>query len=172
VPTQHPQSGVAGGGTESVPQDGEQSYVLFRAGSRLCAFPVGTVVEVMRLQPIEPAPGASAVVRGISVIRGLATPVLDLQLLLDGTPGETATRMLTVRTDRGTVALCVDAMLGVRRFKQSEFAATPPLLAGAQRELMDALAVLDDQLLLVLRSARLVPDLDWRSLPEAVAGDA
>jgi purine-binding chemotaxis protein CheW len=40
----------------------------------------------------------------------------------------------------------------------------PPLLRGARAEVVEAIGVLDTQLLLVLRAARLLPEETWQQL--------
>ena len=53
------------------------------AGTRVCAFPLHYVAETMRPLPIQPVAGTPDCVRGVSVIRGTPTPVVDLKALLD-----------------------------------------------------------------------------------------
>ena len=58
----------------------ERSPVLIvMAGARACAIPLDYVAETMRPLPIEPVAGTPGFVRGVSVIRGAPTPVVDLK---------------------------------------------------------------------------------------------
>jgi chemotaxis signal transduction protein len=52
-------------------------------GARACAFPLHHVAETMRPLPIESVAGTPSFVRGVSVIRGVPTPVVDLKALLE-----------------------------------------------------------------------------------------
>jgi chemotaxis signal transduction protein len=56
-------------------------------GARQCAFPLHLVAETLRPLPIEPVAGTPSFVRGMSVIRGKPTPVVDLKALLDNNHG-------------------------------------------------------------------------------------
>src|SRR5207249_3999514 len=101
--------------------------------SSVCALPLMHVIETMRPRPIEPVACALSFVRGISIIRGAPTPVVDLGALLgtsDGAPG----RFVTLRLAGRQVALAVDAVVGVREFDALTLQKLPPLLAGASKD--------------------------------------
>jgi chemotaxis signal transduction protein len=49
---------------------------------RLCAVPLSHVIEIMRPLPVEPISSVPSFVQGISIIRGIPTPVVDLLLKL------------------------------------------------------------------------------------------
>ncbi len=57
--------------------------LVVMVGARACAFPLHHVAETMRPLPIEPVAGTPSFVRGVSVIRGMPTPVVDLKALLE-----------------------------------------------------------------------------------------
>ena len=58
----------------------------------------------------------------------------------------------------------VDEVLGVRALAGDDLAALPPLFQGLAAGLAEAVAAVDEQLLLLLRSGRLVPDEAWRAM--------
>src|SRR5690242_14990318 len=78
--------------------------LVFRAGPLLCALRLDEVIETMRPLETRTLAGTPAFVRGITVLRGVPTPVIDVSRLLGGGSGE-AERYLAVRTERGAVAL-------------------------------------------------------------------
>lgn len=141
--------------------------LLCIAGGRLCALPIGQVVETMRPQPIEPLPGAPPFVCGLSIIRGVPLPVLDVARVLGAKPVR-ATRFVTVLVGGRQVAFAVDRVLGVREIPGPLLAELPPLLRDAGADLVSAIASLDAALLLVLNSGRLAPSESWGAL--GVAG--
>jgi chemotaxis signal transduction protein len=57
--------------------------LVVMVGTRACAFPLHHVAETMRPLPIQPVAGTPSFVRGVSVIRGTPTPVVDLKALLE-----------------------------------------------------------------------------------------
>jgi purine-binding chemotaxis protein CheW len=141
---------------------GRQS-LLVRVQTRVCAVPLMHVLETMRPLPIESIRGMSAFVRGVSIIRGLPTPVVDLGAVL-GAPGGAAERIVTLRLGDRQVALSVDAVLGVRDLDLSAVQELPPLLRGASQDVVEAIGTLDEQFLMVLRAGRELPDEVWQGL--------
>jgi purine-binding chemotaxis protein CheW len=149
-------------------------WLVVRAGSRLCALPVRDVVETMRPLPVEPVAGAPSFVRGIAVVRGEPVPVVDLGALLGDSGEPDLTRFVTLRVASRRVALAVEAVLGLRDVETRVAREVPPLLRDVESDGIAAVAVLDGELLLVLRAARLVPEELWESLawaPEPAEGE-
>lgn len=138
----------------------EQSLV-FRAGRYLCALPLRHVVETMRPLPIEPVTAAPPFVRGVSLIRGEALPVVDVARLL-GIETTHPTRFVTIRVAERRIALSVDVVVGVRAIDEESVPELAPLLDSANAEMIAGIAERDGALLVVLRSARLVPESMWR----------
>jgi purine-binding chemotaxis protein CheW len=132
------------------------SSLICRVGTRLCSLPLTHVVETLRPLPVEPVAGAPPGVLGLAVIRGSAVPVVDVARLL-GAAGVRAERFVTVMVGDRRVALAVDRVLGVRAVAPESLQVLPPLL-GADSDVVAAIGLLDSELLLVLRSARLLPD--------------
>lgn len=126
--------------------------------------PLGHVAEAMRPLPVEQVGGTPGFVRGVSVIRGVPTPVVDLKALLDGELSGTWGRFVTLKFGERRVALGVDAVVGLSDLDQDRLSELPPMLEGVAAHLVEAIGSRDAQLLLVLRAARLVPDEVWKTL--------
>ena len=142
-----------------------------RAGARMLALPIESVVETMRPLPVEPLAGAPSFVLGLAVIRGAAIPVVDVAELLGGA-GETPGRFVTLRLGARRIALAVEAVLGLAALEPATLSRLPPLLDGAARGAVDSIGLLDAQLVLVLRAARVLPDEVWHLVDERSRGDA
>ena len=135
-----------------------------RTRARLCAFPLRHLVEIMRPLPITRLSGTADFVLGLSVIRGVPTPVVDLGGLLFGAEPAEPARFVTLRLGEGrSAALALEEVLGVRDLSDTS-GPLPPLLAGASAEAISSVASLDAELLLVLEAARVVPDSVWLRL--------
>lgn len=158
---------------ETDPSKTLQNVLLVRAGAQTCALPLAQVVEIMRPLPVCALADAPEVVRGLAVIRGAALAVVSLdQVLLPragSAPPAGAARFVVVRTGSAQVALAVEEVLGVRQVRASLLRQIPPLVQHAAREAIDAIAALDSELLLVLKTGRLVPDEVRDTLAAAVA---
>jgi purine-binding chemotaxis protein CheW len=131
--------------------------LICRVQTRLCALPLEHVVETLRPLPVEPVAGAPPFVLGLAVIRGAPLPVVDSARLL-GADDARAGRFVTVNAGNRRVALAVDCVLGVRAVAPESLHALPALLHQADTDVIAAIGLLDAELLLVLRSARLLPD--------------
>ena len=118
----------------------------------------------MRPLTIQPVGDVAPHVRGLAVIRGVPTPVVDAGALFDGGGrAEVSTRFITLATTRGAVALAVDDVIGVRELDARAFD-LPSLLSNAQVPAVSSVGMLDRELLVILESARLVPDETWQVL--------
>jgi purine-binding chemotaxis protein CheW len=149
---------------------GHGQVLLVAIGSRSCSIPLGHVLETMRPLPIEPVAGVPAFVLGLSVIRGTPIPVVDLAAAL-GAPGSSApSRFVVLKIGDRRVALAVGAVLGVRAIDATVWERVPPLLGEVSADVLEAIGALDAELLLALRTARLVTDEVWRTLDKARSG--
>lgn len=145
----------------SVGSQGLAFALVCRIGAaRLCALPLHHVLETMRPQPLEALAGALPHVLGVALVRGVAQPVVDLARLLDESAAGTAiARWVALRVGERRVALAVAEVLDVRPMPVEALQPLPPLLSSAGRATVAALAALDAELVLVLDSARLLPDM-------------
>lgn len=148
---------------------GPDNWLLCRVGTFVCALRLTHVVEIMRLLPTEPIAGAPSFVRGLSIIRGTPTPVVDIGQLLTGC-ATSPRRLVTVRAGTRIVALAVDSVPGVRSMVTADTTTPLPLLLkDAATDAVSAIGRLDAGLLLFLDTARIVPDSLLETLAEAVA---
>jgi len=131
--------------------------LVCRVASRICALPLDAVIETMRPLPIEPLAGAPPFIAGMAVIRGAPVPVVDVAQLL-GAGDAQPRRFVTLRGARRPIALAVDGVLGVRTIAGDQLSELTPLAGAIAGEIIAAVGTLDDRLLVVLETARLVPD--------------
>jgi purine-binding chemotaxis protein CheW len=136
------------------------SALVFRAGPLLCALRLDEVIETMRPLETQPLAGTPPFVLGISILRGVPTPVIDVARLLRGKPGETG-RYVTVRTERGAVALATGEIIGIRDIDVNAPGGHPALLGNRTSRLVAAVGTLGAEPLLLLHSMRAVPDEVW-----------
>lgn len=138
---------------------------MCRVGAKLCGLPLTAVIETCRPLPTEPLAGTPPFVLGLALLRARPTLVLDAHRLLDSGSGTPPTRYVSLRvgdTTR-TVALAVDNVIGLRDVAESELQALPDLLSN-DADARSALGSLDQLLLVLLESSRLVPDALWERL--------
>lgn len=140
-------------------------FLVLRSSTLLCAIPAASVAETMRPLPITPLRGAPPLVLGVSVIRGTATPVLDLAALITGAREPAPTRFVRLRLADRAAALAVRDVVGIRDLDPDAVAAPLPRLFDAIASgAVESLAALDRELVVVLRVARVVPDEVWDAM--------
>jgi purine-binding chemotaxis protein CheW len=142
-------------------------FLLCRIGSCIGALALKDVRETMRPMPIEPLMGMPPFVLGLAIIRGFPTPVVDAGSLIGPSTSSSpilspsAARFISLKLDERIAALAVDAVLDVCSLPAEMISTIPPLLLGADVQLVSVMGALDGKLLLVLEAARLVPDSVW-----------
>lgn len=139
--------------------NGVTALLVFRTGATLGALPVEHVVETMRPLALTAIASAPVYVAGAAVVRGEAVPVIDLARLVTGTTAPVA-RWVSVRSGARSAVLAVSEVVGVRRAGASH---APALVGGVATSVLDALGVLDRELLVVLTAARLVTEEAWKA---------
>jgi len=107
--------------------------------------------------PIEQLSGAPSYVRGLCIIRGSPVPVVDTGLLI-GDQVTRPERLVAISIGGRSVALAVEAVVGIRAIGAGAAEQLPPLLRDAAAEAVAAIGTLDAELLLFLRTARIVPE--------------
>jgi purine-binding chemotaxis protein CheW len=92
--------------------DQEDLHLVFAAGQANYALPSAAAAEVVTHPQLLTTPGSPAHVLGVFAHRGEMVPLVDLALLLDGTP-EPSKRAVLVRVSAGTLAFSAREVLGV-----------------------------------------------------------
>lgn len=136
-----------------------RDVLIARVGTLACAIPVEHVVETMRPLPVEPLGRGPAYVRGLAVIRGVPTIVIDLAVLLGTTSASASARYVLVRTGERVAALLVDAVDSISALSKNDIAALPPLARSAAGDVIGAIGAVDAGLVVVLEAARLLAEV-------------
>lgn len=141
-----------------------------RVGEVAIALPLDCVLETLRPLPLEAVHGAPACVRGLSLIRGGPTPVLDAAALLGLDSRASPRRLVLLRLGARQVALAVHEVAGVRALPADAWRQVPPLLTAAVGESVNAIGALDGELLLVLQDSFVLPPSVWAGTDAMAAG--
>jgi purine-binding chemotaxis protein CheW len=144
-------------------QERHELSLLCRVGDLLCALPLEHVEEAMRPLAVEAIAGVPSFVRGLAVVRGTPIPVVDAAALICRQASH-PTRFVTVKTGSRRVALAVDAVVGVVEIPPGSLDALPLLFQDTSLDVISAIGTLDAELLVVLRSSRLIPEELWAAL--------
>jgi purine-binding chemotaxis protein CheW len=160
-----------GGVDGEMPRPDERSLLCRVRHGVLCVLPLDHVDETMRPLPVVPLAGVPAFIDGLTVIRGVPTPVVNVGSLLYGEACH-AMRFVTVRTGARRAVLALAAVVGVIETPAGLVEAIPQLLQNADHDAISALGVLDGELLLVLQSSRLIATDVWAAIQAQASGAA
>jgi purine-binding chemotaxis protein CheW len=123
-----------------------------------------SVAETMRPLAIEPVAAMPPFLLGVSVIRGAPVPIVDTANLLGSTTPARPRRIVTLKIGERLVGLAVDSVLGVHVIPVASLNEVPPLLQRVGDDSVSAITRLDAELVLVLESARIVPESVWAAI--------
>ena len=144
-------------------------FLMCRIGSLVGALALKDVRETMRPLPVVPLAGAPSYVLGLAIVRGFPVPVVDASRLLNSTASASPSRFVSLRLGERTASLAVDAVLGTRSLSRGALSESSPLVKQLGSEFVSTMGALDAQLLLVLETARMVPDTVWNAIQAAEA---
>jgi len=146
---------------------GKPFHLLCQAGRALVAAPLSQVLETMRPLPVTPLVGLPPFLPGVAIIRGKPTPIVDVGAILSPPECREPARFVVLNCQQRVLGLAFERVLGVRELPAAILQRTPPLLRAAASAVVEAIGALDEQLLLVLRAARVIPEETWKVLESA-----
>ena len=137
-----------------------ESYCTFHVDQLYFGVEVVKVQEVIRYQPMTQVPLAAPVVTGLMNLRGQIVTALNLRKRLGLPEAEEDKQPMNVviRTSEESVSLLVDEIGDVLEVEQDCFEPPPETLQGIQRDLIRGALKLEDRLLLILDTDRVITD--------------
>ena len=137
--------------------------LLVAARGHACALALADVVETFRPLPVRPLAELPGFALGLAVIRGAATPVVDLGVLLGARGPAAPTRFVTVRAGGRVVALAVEAVAGLAELEPASLERLPEAHAarGARTSLIASVGTVSGELLVLLRAGNLLDADLW-----------
>lgn len=135
-----------------------ESYCTFRVDDLYFGVEVCQIQEVIRYQHTTRVPLSPTVVQGLMNLRGQIVTALTLRHRLGLKDSEDDSRPMNVviRTADGPISLLVDEIGDVVQVDQNRFEPPPETLQGEQRELIRGAFKLEDRLLLILDTEKVV----------------
>jgi purine-binding chemotaxis protein CheW len=130
-----------------------QQLVVFALGNEEYALPIQQVQEIIRYSEPRAVSSTQPWIRGVISLRGKIIPVFDLGLRLGvhAEPGEDQ-KIVIVETGSGTAGVVVDEVEEVLTVDASQLDEVP----GAGSDAIDAIAKIDDRLVVLLTPDRLL----------------
>lgn len=135
-----------------------RQYATFVVDDLFFGVDVLRVQEVLRYQEMTAVPRSHRFVEGLINLRGQIVTALDMRKRLNLEPrsaGETPMNVV-LRGDCGAVSLLVDEIGDVIEVDPECFEPSPPTLEASARDMLEGVYKLEDRLLLVLDSDRVL----------------
>ncbi|SRR5216683_1333263 len=135
-----------------------QQFCTFFVDDLFFGVEVKKVQEVLRYQVMTRVPLAPAVVRGLINLRGQIVTAIDLRsrLQLSEPHADQLPMNVVVCDDADATSLLVDRIGDVLEVEETAFERPPETLQGVARELISGAYKLEDRLLLVLDTEKLL----------------
>lgn len=133
-------------------------YATFRIDNAFYGVPIEDVQEVLFSQLLSQVPLAPPAVAGLLNLRGRIVTVIDLKRLLHGAPADDEAMNMVIHFDNDAVSLLIDRIGDVMRVDAAAVEAPPPTLQGLAREFIHGVLPLQDELLLLLDTQRMLDD--------------
>lgn len=147
-------SGAAGGGARKV--------LTFSLGEEAYGVDILSLKEIRGWSPVTRIPQAPQAVLGVLNLRGAVVPVIDLRLRLGMSAAEftplTVIIVLSISTERGhrECGIVVDKVMDVVDVELDRIKPAPEMASSHAGELLDGIATLDQQMLILLNPQNLV----------------
>ena len=143
----------------------DNQLVVFDLANEHYGVDIGTVDRIIYLQPITAVPQAPPFVEGITNLRGMVLPVVDLRkrfaLPVEGFNGDG--RIVVVELDDARVGLVVDGVSEVLHVSDEAIEPPSPLVTSVDSAFITGISKVDERLIIML-------DLDKVLSPEERIG--
>lgn len=130
----------------------EEQLVVFELGNENYGLDISTVEGIIKMQSITKMPRAPEFVEGVTNLRGMVVPVIDLRKRF-GMPAlenNRDTRIVVVYLNRTKVGMVVDGVSEVLRIQQEAIEPTPPMVSTVDTTFIRGIAKMEGRLITLL----------------------
>lgn len=161
-----PRAGAPGGDVPPLYDDGEETVeepylemLAFLIGTEEYVVTMAQVREVLTMREITPVPNTPDPILGVTTLRGVILPVIDLCKRLGIVPGirDEKARIIVIHINDEETGLVVDRVTGTVKLAPDTVRPAPDTIeAGAGGELLHGIARKDDKLYVLLDLEKVV----------------
>ncbi len=137
----------------------QEKTLIFKVGDEEYGVNISQVVSIERMQTITPYPNRPQHVLGVTTIRNVVTPVVDVRSALTGAslkPSD-VTRIIIVQVNEKEVGLVVDAATDVLDIPSNTIQ-HPNLLETKDVSYIKGISQLEERMIILLDIAKLLQD--------------
>jgi purine-binding chemotaxis protein CheW len=136
----------------------EQQLVVFELANESYGLDIADVESIIKLQSITVVPNAPSFVEGVTNLRGIVLPVIDLRRRFGLPQAEPTkdTRIVVVDAGGSNVGMIVDAVTEVLRVSDATIEPPSPLVMSVSSSFITGIAKMDDKLVILVDLAKVL----------------
>lgn len=136
----------------------EHQLVVFKLANEQYGVDISTVESIIKMQSITAVPHAPQCVEGVTNLRGVVLPVVDLRKRFGLPVGDVSkdTRIIVVEINGLTVGMVVDAVMEVLRVPGEVIEPPSPLMMTVASAFITGIAKVEGRLVIVLDLAKVL----------------
>jgi len=168
TPPPHPQPRQpAVGGSQ--PNTTSPQFVGFRLANQNYIFRIESIQEIVMPSRVAKIPEVPAYVDGVSNLRGMIIPIVNLRSLfnLKCRPHDEETRTIVVNVGSRTIGCTVDSVLRVMRVPEDTIQPAPDSVNGSGRRFIEGFTRVEDDLFILLDASQLLEPSNLEQVHQA-----
>jgi len=149
----------------------EKQLVVFDLGSEQFGIEIAAVEGIVKMQEITKVPFAPPYMEGITNLRGMVLPVIDLKKRfgLPEEPTTKETRIITVSMDTVKLGMIVTAVSEVLTIGDSVIELPQAMITNVNSEFITGVAKIDSRLVILLDLSRILSDDERKAAEKIIA---
>ncbi len=154
-----------------LPLGAAQEWLSFRLGEEEYAIDILKVQEIRGYDSVTRIAGAPAFVKGVTNLRGVIVPILDLRLRfgLGEATYDAFTVVIVLNFASRVVGVVVDAVCDVLTLAQEDLRPPPDFVAAIKAEHLFGLGIAEERMLILLDIEKMLLDPDLALVEHAAA---
>ena len=153
----------------SQPNTTSPQFVGFRLANQNYIFRIESIQEIVMPSRVAKIPEVPAYVDGVSNLRGMIIPIINLRSLfnLKRRPHDDETRTVVVNVGSRTIGCTVDSVLRVMRVPADTIQPAPDSVNGTGRRFIEGFTRVEDDLFILLDASQLLEPTNLEQVHQA-----
>ncbi len=153
----------------SQPNSTSPQFVGFRLANQNYIFRIESIQEIVMPSRVAKIPEVPAYVDGVSNLRGMIIPIINLRSLfnLKRRPHDEETRTIVVNIGSRTIGCTVDSVLRVMRVPEDTIQPAPDSVNGSGRRFIEGFTRVEDDLFILLDASQLLEPANLEQVHQA-----
>lgn len=150
--------------------ESEVQLILFTINNVEYALNIQNILEINKIQPINPLPGAPEFIQGVISLRGKIIPVVDLRerFSFATMPHTKKTRIIIANIQNSEIGLIVDAVTDVIGIHSDKIEPPLPVIDGLKIEFVEGIAKFHKRLIIIINIEKILTSSEKIILKETL----